>query len=101
MMLLLCFDLPRNTKVEQKAANKFRKHLVGLGFTMKQYSLYERPIKRLETRDRLIKDIMQTVPDTGAITLYELPMDVNDNQITILGCKSIKKISRKPQLIIL
>ncbi|MGY0244717.1 CRISPR-associated endonuclease Cas2 [Limosilactobacillus fermentum] len=40
MILLLSFDLPRNTKDERKQAAKYRKRLVELGFMMKQFSLY-------------------------------------------------------------
>lgn len=41
MVLLVCFDLPRETKRERKQAAEYRKRLVELGFSMKQYSLYE------------------------------------------------------------
>ena len=46
MMLLVCFDLPRDTKKERKQANLYRKRLVELGFAMKQFSLYEREIRQ-------------------------------------------------------
>ena len=41
------------------------------------------------------------LPKSGAITLYLLPNEVNDSQITILGSESIKKTVRKPQFIVL
>ncbi|CAI3295545.1 CRISPR-associated endonuclease Cas2 [Enterococcus cecorum] len=34
MMLLVCFDLPRDTKEMRKEANLYRKKLVDMGFTM-------------------------------------------------------------------
>ena len=100
MMLLLCFDLPRLTKKERKEANKFRKHLISLGFSMKQFSLYERPIQRMSTRDKLLTDIKAKVPATGQITVYELPDSVNDSQITLLGKDAIRKSFKKPKLIV-
>jgi len=100
-MLLLCFDLPRYTPKEKKDAAKFRKHFISLGFSMKQFSLYERPIKRLETKEKILKDICLNIPEKGAITLYELPDNVNDNQVIILGNKAIKKSFKRPKLIVL
>lgn len=85
MVLLLSFDLPRNTKEERKEATEYRKRLVELGFDMKQYSLYEREVESDTTKDHLIKILKNEVPDDGMITLYLLPNEVNDKQINILG----------------
>ena len=73
MVLLLSFDLPRNTKEERKEATEYRKRLVELGFDMKQYSLYEREVESDTTKDHLIKILKNEVPDDGMITLYLLP----------------------------
>jgi len=101
MMLLLIFDLPRSTKEEAKAANEFRKHLISIGFSMKQHSKYERPVQRLKTRDKILNDLKQRIPTTGQITVYELPDEVNNNQIVILGNKAFKKSHKNPQLIVM
>lgn len=100
MMLLICFDLPRNTKENRKAAAKYHKKLIELGFTMKQLSMYEREVRQKSTRDRVIKVLKDELPKAGSITLYLLPNEVNDSQITILGRESIKKTVRKPQFIV-
>lgn len=65
MMLLLCFDLPRDTKEERKQAAEYRKRLVELGFSMKQFSLYEREIQSQNTRDRLIEILRNEIPAAG------------------------------------
>jgi len=101
MMLLVCFDLPRYNTNEQKQATAFRKRLVSLGFHMKQYSLYERVVQRPTTRDKLIAQIREHIPDTGEITIYELPDQVNDGQITVLGNQVVRKSTRKSRLIVL
>jgi CRISPR-associated protein Cas2 len=98
MMLLVCFDLPRETKRERRQAAKYRKRLVELGFSMKQFSLYEREVRQQATRERVIAILKEELPDTGAITLYLLPDDVNDDQITLLGDKAINKTFRQPRL---
>lgn len=99
MMLLVCFDLPRDTKLLRRQAAQYRKRLVELGFTMKQFSLYEREIRNATTRSRVIEILKQELPDAGVITLYQLPNEVNDKQIVILGKNAVKKTTRKPKLV--
>lgn len=70
MMLLVCFDLPRDTKENRKEATKYHKKLVELGFTMKQFSVYEREVRQNSTRDRVIKVLKDRLPKSGAIILY-------------------------------
>lgn len=62
MMLLVCFDLPRDTKENRKEATKYHKKLVELGFTMKQFSVYEREVRQNSTRDRVIKVLKDRLP---------------------------------------
>jgi len=52
LVLLLSFDLPRNAKQERKQANLYRKRLVELGFSMKQFSLYEREVLSINTKNK-------------------------------------------------
>lgn len=100
MMMLLSFDLPRNTKEERKQAALYRKRLVELGFQMKQFSLYEREVQSQNTRDNLIAILKKELPDTGTIVLYLIPNEVNDKQITILGKDAPRRTVGVPQLII-
>lgn len=102
MMLLLCFDLPRDSKEERKQAAEYRKRIVELGFSMKQYSLYEREVKYESTRKRLIEILKSELPDSGKITLYLLPDEINNKQVTILGNNvNIKYATEEPKLIVL
>ncbi|KFN92533.1 MULTISPECIES: CRISPR-associated endonuclease Cas2 [Tetragenococcus] len=101
MMMLVCFDLPRTTKVERRQANRYQKKLVELGFTRKQFSLYEREIRQKKTRQKVIEVLRTELPNTGVISLYLLPNEVNDQQVTILGENAVKRTIRKPQLIFL
>lgn len=100
MVLLLSFDLPRNTKEERKKAAEYRKRLVELGFDMKQYSLYEREVESDTTKDHLIGILKKEVPDDGMITLYLLPDEVNNNQINILGPDAPMKAVSVPKVIV-
>lgn len=100
MMMLLAFDLPRFTKEERRQAAKYQKRLVELGFFRKQFSLYEREVRTMSTRDNLIDILRSELPDAGSIVLYMLPDEVNNKQINILG-KEAKKTIGEPQMIIL
>ena len=101
MMLLVCFDLPRDTKEMRKEANLYRKKLVDMGFTMKQYSLYERPIQKASIKEKVIQELEDKLPKSGVITLYSLPDEVNNEQIRILGENAVIKSFKKAQFIIL
>ena len=101
MYLLIGFDLPRDTKDERKMANKYRTRLLELGFTMKQFSLYERYISDTQKKDKIISILKNEIPVTGKIALYVLPDEVNDNQVIILR-KEVKKVTiKKPKFIFL
>lgn len=100
-MLLVCFDLPRDTKEMRKEANRYRKKLVDMGFTMKQYSLYERPIRKSSIKEKVIQELESMLPKSGMITLYLLPDEVNNNQIQILGENVINKSLKNAKFIIL
>ncbi|MEN3822461.1 CRISPR-associated endonuclease Cas2 [Staphylococcus xylosus] len=101
MYLLVSFDLPRDTKFERRVASKYRTRLLELGFSMKQFSSYERYVSDVQKKDKILEILQQEIPDTGSITLYVLPDEVNNSQITILG-KEVKVVVRKePKLIFL
>lgn len=68
---------------------------------MKQYSLYEREVLSNTTRNRLIEILKKEIPDSGLITLYLLPDEVNNKQITILGKDAPKVTVGAPHLIVL
>lgn len=101
MMLVVCFDLPRNNKNLRKQAEKFRKRLIALGFTMKQYSIYEREVKKTNTIKRVVEKVTNEIPEYGKITMYTLSDEINNNQIEILGKNYIKITSKNPSLVVL
>ncbi|MEB7816241.1 CRISPR-associated endonuclease Cas2 [Mammaliicoccus sciuri] len=101
MFLLVCFDLSRETKLDRRKANKYRERLLELGFTMKQFSLYERHISNAYKKDKILNILSKEIPDTGVITLYLMPDEVNNKQVTILGKQSKMLFRKQPQLIFL
>lgn len=101
MMILIMFDLPRETKEERKAASQFQKRLVRLGFEMKQFSVYEREIRSSKNVEILINVIRSQLPKEGSITLYQLPNEVSNKQLRILGFGVVKISSASPKIVIL
>ncbi|PNZ25816.1 CRISPR-associated endonuclease Cas2 [Staphylococcus rostri] len=101
MHLLVAFDLSRETKMDRRKASKYRMQLLELGFSMKQYSLYERQIKNNYKREKIIEILKKELPDNGIITVYFIPDEVNKHQITILGKHVDHIIHREPRIVFL
>ncbi|ELH0954343.1 CRISPR-associated endonuclease Cas2 [Staphylococcus pseudintermedius] len=99
MYLLVCFDLSRETKDDRKKANQYRQRLLELN--MKQWSLYERYISNTLRKEKVLDILKKELPDTGVITLYVLPDEVNDSQVTILGKEVTRRRTKEPELIFL
>lgn len=100
MMVLLLFDLPRNTIEERKSAHQFQKRLVRLGFTMKQFSVYEREVRNQSNMKKLIEVICAQLPEEGLISLYQLPNEVSNAQLQILGNGVVKLVKSGPKIVI-
>lgn len=67
MWILVFFDLPTETKKERKAAAKFRKDLMGDGFTMFQFSIYIRHCASHENMEVHIKRVKTYIPEVGKV----------------------------------
>ena len=67
MWILVFFDLPTETKKERKAAAKFRKDLMGDGFTMFQFSIYIRHCASRENMEVHIKRVHSFLPEYGKV----------------------------------
>ena len=67
MWVLVFFDLPTETKKERRCAAKFRKELLGNGFSMFQFSIYLRQCPSVENADVHIKRVKSILPANGEI----------------------------------
>ena len=72
MWVLVLFDLPTETKKERKAYAKFRKDLMGDGFTMFQFSIYLRHCPSAENADVHIKRVKAAMPAYGKIGILRI-----------------------------
>lgn len=67
LWLQVLYDLPVTSKAKQKAATEFRDFLLGLGFEMAQFSVYQRACSGKEMADALTRQIENSLPRYGRI----------------------------------
>ena len=67
MWIYVFFDLPTETKMERKAAQKFRKTLLQDGFTMFQFSIYLRHCPSKENVEVHQKRVKNNLPKHGKV----------------------------------
>lgn len=90
MWVLVFYDLPTDTAKERKAAAKFRKEIMGDGFTMFQFSIYVRHCASMENAQVHVKRVKALLPEYGNIGI----LCITDKQfadIQIFICKKEKK----------
>lgn len=68
--ILCMFDLPTVEIWEQRAANKFRKGLLELGYWMLQESVYARNCVSLEKYKTHLDQVKRIAPDEGLVNLF-------------------------------
>ena len=76
MWVLVMYDLPTETKKERKAAAKFRKEIMGDGFTMFQFSIYVRHCASMENAEVHRKRVKAFLPEFGKVGI----MCITDKQ---------------------
>lgn len=76
MWILVFFDLPTTTKKERKEAARFRKDIMGDGFTMFQFSIYVRHCASSENADVHIRRVKSYLPEFGKVGI----LTVTDKQ---------------------
>ncbi|CAK1226103.1 COG3512 [Fructobacillus evanidus] len=72
MRLIVMFDLPVETSIEQRAYRQFRKALLSEGFLMMQESIYVRVVTNQKAANLLEKRIKAFVPKDGLIQTLQV-----------------------------
>lgn len=67
MWILLFYDLPTDTKKQRKEAARFRKNIMGDGFTMFQFSIYVRHCASMDNAKVHIKRVQAMLPEKGHV----------------------------------
>lgn len=89
--MIVLFDLPVGTKKERKAATKFRKYLLDLGFEMSQFSVYMRFCAGKEQAETYTRHLEKNVPETGKVHIVY----ITDKQYENIACFDGRKRERE------
>jgi len=93
MWVMVFFDLPTETKKERKMAAKFRKDIMGDGFTMFQFSIYIRHCASAENARVHINRVKNMLPEYGKVCI----MSITDKQFGAIEIFSGIKPDERPQ----
>lgn len=98
MWVIAMFDLPTETPAHRKAYTRFRKHLLEEGFTMMQYSVYQRHCASKENADVHVQRMGRCLPPEGEVRF----MAITDRQFssiaTFIGKKREPRVEAPAQL---
>lgn len=70
MWLICVFDLPVGSKTERRNATRFRHLLLDEGFSMKQWSVYQRYYESRDQAEAASFRIGAKAPSMGKVTMY-------------------------------
>ena len=88
LRLLCMFDLPTETKREQKEYRVFRKHLLENGFVMLQYSIYYRSLPNRSALKKYEGLLKQKAPSYGNIRLMYVTENQFQDMFLVTGSRS-------------
>jgi CRISPR-associated protein Cas2 len=92
LWVLVFFDLPVVKKKERKIAARFRKEIMGDGFSMFQFSIYVRHCPSRENADVHIKRVKRILPEKGHVGI----LTITDKQFGSMEIFYGQKIADTP-----
>lgn len=87
MRILCMFDLPMETKVEQRAYRMFRKELISNGFIMLQYSIYYRTVPNRSAGKKYEGILKRMIPRNGEVRLLYVSEKQFEDMQLLVGTK--------------
>lgn len=97
MWMIVLFDLPVGTPAERKAATRFRKDLMDMGFKMAQFSVYYKLAGTRDSVDRLSAKVENCVPELGMVHILTITDKQYENMVCFVGKKK-EEVPRQEQL---
>lgn len=91
MWMFVLFDLPVVEKEERKSATAFRNFLLDEGFSMTQYSVYNRLLSGKEAVEKYSRKIFERLPDDGKVDI----ICITDKQYANIISYSSRKVKPK------
>lgn len=98
MWLFVFFDLPTETKKDRKNAGLFRKSLLKDGFTMMQFSVYDRHCASSESADVHEQRINKFLPPLGKVSVLRITDKQFGNITNYYGKAELPKTPLPTQL---
>jgi CRISPR-associated protein Cas2 len=95
MWMIVMFDLPVDTKENNRAASKFREFLLDEGFEMSQFSVYARFCNGKEKFDTYVRRVGRNLPPRGEIHILQFT-DRQYETIIRFSAQSRKKQRKNP-----
>ena len=72
LWLFVLFDLPVGTKVERRAATRFRNFLKDDGYMMLQFSVYARVCRGDDATEKHVARVCKNLPTSGSIRALQV-----------------------------
>lgn len=91
MRVFCMFDLPTDTAKEQKQYRIFRKGLIANGFTMLQYSVYQRPVPNRRAGKKYEAIIRKFIPQNGDVRLMYVSEKQFADMCILVGDKTYQE----------
>ena len=95
MRMMVFFDLPVKTKIQRRAATRFRSFLLKDGYFMMQYSVYCRVCNGIDAVEQHKKRLEENKPDNGCVRLLVLTEKQFERMDIIIG-NYVKYEEEKP-----
>ena len=96
MWILVLFDLLTETKKERKDYARFRKDILGDGFTMFQFSIYIRHCPSKEVANMHIARVKKMLPPNGNVGILCIT-DKQFGEMEIFSSQKRTEAKREPQ----
>lgn len=93
--LMVCFDLPVQTKIERKRATQFRKFLLDDGYDMVQFSVYARPCVTFSRQQTHLRRLELNVPPEGSVRAIFVTRAQWERAYSIMGSPAEPVVPRK------
>lgn len=102
MRVFCMFDLPVETSKEQKQYRIFRKGLIANGFTMLQYSVYQRMVPNRRAGQKYEAIIKKFIPESGDVRLIYISEKQYNDMKLLVGDRSRQEeiVANKKMVII-
>lgn len=98
MWLFVFFDLPTETKTDKRNASGFRINLLKDGFSMMQYSVYQRHCASSESADVHEKRVQRLLPPMGKVSVLRITDKQFGNIMNFWGRAEVPKPPPPTQL---